>query len=359
MPPDLPPPPVLRYAAAVTATAADGDAAVTDGAPFARPWLLVDAGANRARFGLQTAPGRIEAIWEAGCAAYPTLGAAIVDYLKQPATVAAGGYQARRAGIAIANPVDGDAVRMTNHHWAFSIAAICSQFGLQSLRVENDSKALARALPYLTPEQRRQVGGGAPRAHSVIGLVSPCTGLGVAGLLPVDGRWVALDSEGGHSSFAPGSEREIDILRYARRLHGHVSAERLVSGIGLVLVYAALAERAGVSASAGPAPGVPEIVARGVGGQCALCEETLHAFCDMLGTVAGNVAITLGARGGIYVGGGIVPRLGDFFDRSGFRARFEQKGRLSGYLEQIPTYVLKAAFPELIGMSVLMTEAAA
>jgi glucokinase len=316
------------------------------------PRLLADIGGTNARFGVETAPKRIEAIWTADCAAYPTLGAALVHYLAQPATVAAGGYQARLAGIAIANPIDGDWVRMTNHHWSFSIEAVCSQFSLKSLVVVNDFTALASALPHLDASHMRQIGGGTARAGGVVGLVGAGTGLGVSGLVPAGARWIALDSEGGHSTFAPMSEREIDILRYARRFHEHVSSERLVSGIGLGLVYRALAERGRVEADNLSAP---EIVERGLRGNCPLCVETLEAFCEMLGTVAGNVALTLGAKGGIYIGGGIVPRMGDFFARSGFRARFEQKGRFSDYLANIATFVITDDYPALIGMSAMLS----
>ncbi|WP_082616846.1 glucokinase [Massilia sp. Root418] len=325
------------------------------GARYERPWLLADIGGTSARFGLQTAAGRIDAIWVAQCAAYPTLGAAIVQYLSQPATVAAGGYQARQAGIAIANPIDGDAVRMTNHHWSFSIEAICSQFSLTSLHVVNDFAALARAVPFLSAQHRVQVGGGEARARGVIGLVGAGTGLGVSGLVPAGREWIALDSEGGHSTFAAVSEREIHILRKASERFGHVSAERVVSGPGIRLIYEVLAERSG---AAPQAIDTPAIIERGLRGECLVCVETLETFCEMLGTIAGNVAITLGARGGIYIGGGIVPRLGGFFGRSGFRARFEQKGRLSSYNAQIPTYVITADYPALIGMSVILAELA-
>ncbi|NRR34249.1 glucokinase [Oxalobacteraceae bacterium] len=318
------------------------------------PRLLADIGGTNARFALETAPNQLEAIWVAECAAYPTLGAALVQYLSQPATVAAGGYQARLAGIAIANPIDGDWVRMTNHHWSFSIEAVCSQFSLKSLVVVNDFAALASALPHLEAQHLRQVGGGSARVGSAIGLVGPGTGLGVGGLLPAGGRWMVIESEGGHSSFAPMNRRESDLLDFARREFEHVSNERLVSGIGLALVYRGLAEQAGVAART---IDVPQIVAQGLSGECPVCAATLEVFCEMLGTVAGNVALTLGAKGGIYIGGGIVPRLGGFFDRSGFRARFEHKGRLSDYLRQIPTYVITDDYPALRGMAAMLSAA--
>ncbi|MFA9216107.1 MAG: glucokinase [Sphingomonadaceae bacterium] len=316
------------------------------------PRLLADIGGAGATFGLETAPNQIEAVWVAQCDAYPTLGAAIVHYLSQPATVAAGGYQARFAGIAIANPIDGDWVTMTNHHWSFSIEAVCSQFSLKSLVVVNDFTALASALPYLPAEHKRQIGGGVARSGATIGLVGADAGLGVSALVPAGERWIAIDSEGGHSTFAPMSEREIDILRYARRHHEHVSSERLVSGIGMVLVYRALAERARVEADNFSSD---DIVSRGLRGTCALCVETLETFCEMLGTVAGNVALTLGAKGGIYLGGRIVAQMGSFIEQIGFRARFEQKGRLADYVSHIPTFIITEQYPTLIGMSAMLS----
>eukprot|EP01034_Spumella_vulgaris_P039284 gene39284-48533_t len=255
------------------------------GARYERPWLLADIGGTNARFGLQTAAGRIDAIWVAECAAYPTLGAAIVQYLSQPATVAAGGYQARQAGIAIANPIDGDAVRMTNHHWSFSIEAICSQFGLTSLHVVNDFAALARAVPFLSAQHRVQVDDAG-------------TGLGVSGLVPAGKEWIALDSEGGHSTFAAVSEREIHILRKASERFGHVSAERVVSGPGIRLIYEVLAERAGAAPQALSLQAIdtPAIIERGLRGDCLVCVETLETFCEMLGTIGKAVVEQLGLR---------------------------------------------------------------
>jgi len=316
------------------------------------PRILADIGGTSASFGLETAPNQIEAVWVTDCQAYPTLGAAMVAYLSQAATVAAGGYQARFAGIAIANPIDGDWVTMTNHHWSFSIEAVCSQFSLKSLVVVNDFTALASALPYLAPEHKHQIGGGIVRSGATIGLVGADAGLGVSGLVPAGDRWIAIDSEGGHATFAPMNEREIDILRYARRYHEHVSSERLVSGIGIALVYRALCERARVEPQNLT---TAEIMERGVHRHDPVCEETMLAFCDMLGTVAGNVALTLGAKGGIYIGGRTVLKMSEFFERSGFRARFEQKGRFSDYLAHIPTYVITEQNPVLIGMSAMLS----
>lgn len=315
----------------------------------ARPSLLADIGGTNARFALETAPGRFDCVRVLPCAGYPNLQDAMRAYLADPA-VAAHGMPAE-AAMAVANPVDGDQVRMTNHHWQFSTEAVRREFGLARLAVINDFKALALALPLLGAEDKRQVGGGIA-APGVIGLLGAGTGLGVSGLVPSGGGWNALDSEGGHVTFSPANEREIAVLRFAWTEFSHVSAERLMSGSGLELVYRALASRAGQD-GARPAA---EIIALALDGGCALCAETVECFCEMLGTVAANLAVTLGAMGGIYIGGGIVPRLGAAFDASGFRRRFEEKGRFAPYLSRIPTYVITADYPCFPGVAAWLRE---
>jgi glucokinase len=237
---------------------------------------------------------------------------------------------------------------MTNHHWSFSIAALKDELGLDTLAVANDFTALAMALPQLGPAQYVKVGGGEPRSGSTIGLVGPGTGLGVSGLVPVGRRWVALASEGGHASFAPGDDLEIEIMLALRREFGHVSAERLLSGAGLELIYRVL--------SKGGSLGAAQITRRAQDGSCADSERTVECFCAVLGSVAGNVALTLGATGGMFIGGGIVPRLAELFARSGFRARFEAKGRLSDYVARIPTYLITEAYPAFFGVSAILSE---
>jgi glucokinase len=313
--------------------------------------LLADIGGTNARFALEPVPGRIEQIEVLACSGYPTLADAVRAYLALPGVAAAG--PVRSAAVAIANPVDGDVVRMTNHHWEFSIEALRRACGFDQLVVVNDFSALARALPHLSPGHKRQVGGGAARAGAPMGLIGAGTGLGVSGLIPNGAGYTALQSEGGHVTFAPANELEVAILQYAWREFGHVSAERLLSGAGVELIYRALADRAGIDT---PALAAPEISRRALAGECALCDEVLETFCGMLGTVAGNLAVTLGAQGGIYIGGGIVPRLGERFDRSCFRQRFEAKGRFADYLAQVPTWVITAPYPAFLGVSAILSE---
>ncbi len=320
---------------------------------FPSPRLLADVGGTNARFALELAPGRIENIHVLSGAAYATLGDALKAYLALPDVAAAAGLGVRHGAIAIANPVNGDFVKMTNHHWEFSIEALRLEVGFEVLVVANDFTALARSLPLLAADQKRQVGGGAAQAGAPLGLIGAGTGLGVSGLIPSASGWTALLSEGGHVSFPPMNPAEVAILQYAWTEFPHVSAERLLSGVGIELIYRALAAQRGHDEPVLPAP---EIARRALAGDCPLCDEVIEHFCTMLGTIAGNLGVTLGATGGIYIGGGIVPRLGQRFDDSGFRARFEEKGRFNKYLAAIPTYVITAEYPAFVGVSAILAE---
>ncbi len=330
--------------------------AQTSSAPIAAypsPRLLADIGGTNARFALELAPGRIECIHVLAGAAYATLADALRAYLALPDVVAAAGLGIRHGAIAIANPVNGDFVKMTNHHWEFSIEALRLAVGFEVLVVANDFTALARSLPLLAENQKRQVGGGAPQAGAPLGLIGAGTGLGVSGLIPSAAGWTALLSEGGHVTFPPMNPEEVAILQYAWTEFKHVSAERLLSGVGIELMYRALVAQRGHEE---PVLSAPEIARRALTGECPLCDDVIEHFCTMLGTIAGNLGVTLGATGGIYIGGGIVPRLGERFDRSGFRARFEEKGRFHHYLAAIPTYVITAEYPAFVGVSAILSE---
>ncbi|KZE30305.1 glucokinase [Crenobacter luteus] len=306
------------------------------------PRLIADIGGTNARFALETAPGVLDRIEVLACADYPTMEMAIRTYLAD-----AGEAAVRHAAIGIANPVTGDWVQMTNHHWAYSIEATRLALGLDTLLVINDFTALALSLPHLPGHELVRVGGGEALAGAPLALLGAGTGLGVSGLVPTPGGApVALAGEGGHASFAPFDERELEIWRFARARFGHVSMERMLSGPGLKLIYEALSHLAGESWEPKTAS---QISAEGVGGECVRCREAIDTFTAILGTAAANLALTLGARGGVYIGGGIVPKLGDYFARSPFRARFEDKGRFSAYLAAIPVYVITSPWPALTG----------
>ena len=310
------------------------------------PRLIADIGGLYARFAIELERGRFTHQASLRCADHSSMEQAIRAYLDSVAPL-----QVAHAAIAVANPVEGDQVRMTNYHWQFSIEETRQSLGLDTLVVVNDFTALAMALPKISAADARQVGGGQAVSNSVIGLLGSGTGLGVSGLIPAGDSWISLGSEGGHTSFSPRDAREIQVLEYAWKQFDHVSFERLLSGPGLELIHQALTSG---KASAGEALSAPEITRRALEQQDAACLATLDVFCNMLGTAASNLAVTLGALGGIYIGGSIVPRLGEFFDRSGFRQRFEDKGRFRQYVEHIPTYVITAENPTFLGVSAIL-----
>lgn len=321
---------------------------------FDSPRLLADIGGTYARFALETSPGEFAQTASLRCADHADFHAAVCAYLQGLRWGDGGAQQIAHAAVAMANPVDGDRVRMTNYHWQFPIEEMRQRLGLDTLVVVNDFTALAMALPRLAEVDVRQVGGGQARRPSVIGLLGAGTGLGVSGLIPASEGWIALGTEGGHVNFGPRDEREMDILKFAwKHLNQeHVSYERLISGPGLELIYRALAHRHG-RADTEPLL-APVITQRALEDGDALCVETLEVFCGLLGTAAANLAVTLGSLGGIYIGGGIVPRLGEWFDRSPFRARFEDKGRFRDYVSAIPTFVITAENATFKGASAIL-----
>jgi glucokinase len=248
----------------------------------------------------------------------------------------------------VATPVSGDRISLTNSAWSFSIEAVRRELGIEQLTVLNDFTAQALAVPLLKADDLQQVGGGVAVADQPLAVLGPGTGLGVSGLIPCNGGWVPLSGEGGHVTFSPFDDREVAILSVLRKDYPHVSAERLISGMGLVNLYEALAILEGRAArTLTPA----EISDQGKRGTCDICAQALASFCAMLGTVTANLVLTLGATGGVYLGGGIIPRLGDYFGNSGFRERFETKGRFSDYLAAVPSYVIHAPNPALTGLA--------
>ena len=259
----------------------------------------------------------------------------------------------RLGALAIAAAITGDRIRMTNHPWSFSVTALRDRLGLEQLVMINDFTAVAMAIPLLTEADRAAIGGGAPVAERAIAVLGPGSGLGASGLVPVGSDWVALSGEGGHATMAPASDRESAVLNVMRARFDHVSAERCVSGPGLVNLYNSLAALDGVPA----APYTPaQITDPEIGEQDPLCREATAMFCAMLGTVAGNLALSLGAQGGVYIAGGIAPKLGPRLAESEFRQRFEAKGRMRPYLAAIPTYVITHRLPAFLGCAAALAK---
>ena len=309
------------------------------------PRLLGDIGGTNARWAWQ--PGAGSAIQDVSvrpCAANASLYESALAYLADKAHP-----RPAWVGIGIATAVTSDQVRMTNNDWAFSIDELRRALGAERCLVINDFTALAMSLTALADSDLRAVGGGLAVAGATIALLGPGTGLGVSGLLPQHGGgWSAISGEGGHVTLAASDDHEAAILAVLRSRFGHVSAERVLSGAGLVNLYGALCVVGGVPER----PLQPSDVTRfGLDASDRQCVQALQSFSAFLGNAAGNLALTLGARGGVYIGGGIVPQLGAGFDAELFRRRFESKGRFTRYLKAIPTRVIVAPAPALIGAS--------
>ena len=303
--------------------------------------LVADIGGTNARFAMVDPDGALSAIEVLATDDHAGPAEAIEAYLERT-----GMARPAQAALAIAPAVPGDEVRMTNHRWAFSVKALEARLGLRRLRVINDFTALALSLPDLPAADLHQVGGGEPVPGAALAVVGPGTGLGVSGLLREGGVRVPISGEGGHVTLAGGDEFEARVVAHLGARFRHVSAERALSGEGLVnLCESVAALRGDATDAATPA----EITRRALSGEDATCVRALDTFCALLGSVAGDLALTLGARGGVYIGGGIVPRLGAFLDRSPFRARFESKGRFASYLTPIPCFVIHAPHPALLG----------
>ncbi|HUK09507.1 MAG TPA: glucokinase [Stellaceae bacterium] len=309
--------------------------------------LLGDIGATNARFAIYGEDRRASRARIMPVDSFPTLPEAILSYLAAEQMEPPLGA----AALAVASPVVGDVITMTNHPWSFSISALQRDLQIERLTVINDFSALALAVRHLNADERVAIGRGEAVPSAPIAVLGPGTGLGVSGLVPAQGGWVALAGEGGHATMAATDDRESEVLSRLRRRFTHVSAERVLSGQGLVNLYHALADIEGVPAE----PYTPaQIADHEIGEREPMCRAAVAMFCAMLGAVAGDLALTLGARGGVYIAGGIVPRFGARFAETSFRERFENKGRFRSYLAAIPTYVVTAAVPAFLGLAELM-----
>ena len=248
--------------------------------------------------------------------------------------------------IAIACPVNDDLVKMTNHTWAFSKTALKKELNLARLLVINDFSAVAYSLPTLTKEQVIQVGSGVPLEKGNIAVFGPGTGLGVEHLTWTSGGWQTLDGEGGHVDFAPNDENDLIVWRYIKAKLGRVPAEELLSGRGLVNIYQALASHDGIeTVFDDPA----DITKHALANTDPTCVNAVQLFCRVMGSFAGNLALNLCTTGGVFIGGGIVSRLGEFFVNSDFRSKFEDKGNFAGYVKNIPTYLINEPDHGLLG----------
>lgn len=303
--------------------------------------LVADVGGTNIRLALvKEHGGDLLARQSYPCQQFTGLAGAISHYLAEI------GQQVDRATIAIAGPCDTDLLTMTNLGWQFSQAETKKALGLRHLQVINDFTAIALAIPHLTAEQLITIYAPASQGTGPKAVCGPGTGLGVAHLIPRQDNWLVLPGEGGHQNFAPQNAQEEKLLSFLRPLFGHVSAERLLSGPGLVNIYQAL------NATTNSAPlalTAAEITDHALKKTCPICQETLALFCRALGSFSGDLALNMACWGGIYLAGGIVPRFPDYLRHSDFLKSFQAKGRFRPYLENIPVFIIMEPYPGLIG----------
>ncbi len=310
--------------------------------------LIADIGGTNARFALADPQAELplldESVCEFAVADFPSLADAARHYLEQA------GAQAHRGVFAVAGRVDGDEARITNHPWVISRSRTRDMLGFDDVHLLNDFAAQAMAISLYRHEDVVQIGGAGwtpapprePRTYAVLG---PGTGLGVGGLVVRDGRCYPLETEGGHVSFPPGTPEEIRILEILSAQFGRVSNERLICGPGLVNIHRALCEIAGVD------PGLLEpkdITARAAQGD-ALGMRAVDVFCAVFGAIAGDLVLTLGAWDGVFLTGGVVPKMLDSLRHSGFRQRFEYKGRFSPNMAKVPSLAVMNPRAGLLG----------
>lgn len=316
--------------------------------PGGHPRLLADIGGTNARFAWVDQPGGcptdVHTLAVAGYTGVAQAARAYLGHLQGEHRARGQAWTApRQAVFAVATPVSGDGVHFTNSRWSFSIEALRQELGLQALVVVNDFEALALALPALSTSQWRALGGPPPQPWAqaprgtLLAVVGPGTGLGVGAVLRTGSGWQALPAEGGHVTLAAADALQAAVIACVRREHAHVSAERLLSGPGLPLLQAALATVLGAPVPGAQAPA--EVVAAAQQGD-GLAGRTLDLFAAFLGGFAGDLALTLGARGGVFIGGGVVPRFADRLVAAGFRTHFEAKGRFAAYLAAVPTLLI-------------------
>lgn len=305
--------------------------------------LIADIGATNARFAI-AAPTGVEQEKILKCDDYPSLVEAAKAYLDE----AKPEVMPEKASFAIAGPITGDTFTMTNNLWSFSINETREALGLKEFHLINDFEAIAMSIPHLKPEDMKQIGTGTVIPKKPIGVIGPGTGLG-AGVLVWDGqRYMPVRSEGGHQMMAARTQREFDIFDRILNKYTHVSAERVCSGKGLLNLYEAIRELDGRDDL--PDRTAEEISAAALDGSCAVCAEILDLMCGFLGRAAKNIALTLCAQGGIYIAGGIINKLGDYFENSRFREEYESAGRFREYLQDVPTFCVTHEFPAFVGL---------
>ena len=312
--------------------------------------LLADIGGTNARFALLTEAGLGPPLI-LPVAGFATTEGALSEALARLAPEEG----VTQAVLAIAGPVpeDGTPARLTNASWHFDAAALAARFALDRVRVVNDFLAQAHALPHLNGADLRRIGGGAPMPGAPMLVLGPGTGLGAAGLVPGPSGPTAIPTEGGHSGLAPADAAQDAVIAALRRRAGRAGAEEALSGRGLAALHAILAEARGV-----PVPVRDAAAVIAAAPDCPIAEASVAMFLDLLAGHAGDLALAWGARGGVFLAGGILPRLLDRLDAPHFRAAFEAKGPMAGYMAGIPLAIVLHPMPAFLGLAALARQRA-
>ncbi len=304
--------------------------------------LVADIGGTNARFAISDADGALHEVRVLHAANFPRIDEAITAYfaeLKRP--------HPRQACFAVACPASGPEIKLTNSSWRFVKAELQRQFQFDRFVVINDFEALAASVPVLSGAQLAELRPGTADPASVSLVIGPGTGLGVGAYVPAGkSAWAVISGEGGHVGFAPNTDAEIRLWQRMRQKYGRVSAERVLNGAGLVNIYRFMADEAGQQVGEIDAP---EISRRALAGE-EIAVDSVLMFFDMLGSVTGDLALAFGSRAGVYIGGGITPKLLDFARRSKFIERFLDKGRVAAILQDMPIWVILEGRAALYGV---------
>jgi len=305
--------------------------------------LLADIGGTHTRLCITEPDADFTSIQAFANAGFKTLESLLLHYLKEQN--ADPGSLTGRFGVAC--PVTDDVIELTNFHWVFSVSELSARLGLRELNVVNDFTAIALSVPHLQPTHLEPIASGVAQAHAAIAVLGPGTGLGVSALIPHADGWAVLPSEGGHATLAASSDEESRILTQLRQRVGHVSAEKVLAGPGLMGLYCAIAETEGRRVQA---KSPEQITSAALSASDPLAQKTVDHYLAMLGGFAGDLALTLGARGGVYLAGGIMPSMISGIRGSRFTQRFADKGLFRTYLEAIPIHVITHPCPALLGL---------
>ena len=310
--------------------------------------VVADVGGTNIRLAVcDLLTGEMSKLREIPCAEFLTIDAAFVQYF------ASLNMKIDNLCIAIACPVEGDQISMTNRNWTFSKEALKEKLNLENLHVINDYTAISLAVPFLKADDKVKIGGGKQVEFGTTAIFGPGTGLGVGHITYVNDKWISLDGEGGHTSLASYTREHADVLLLLQEQFGHVSAERVLAGQGLVNIYHALCRLDGKQPEFHEAKYVTQSA---LDKSCPIAEKTLNIFCEIAGGFGGNLALNMACVGGVYIAGGIMPRFVDMLLESDFRTFFEAKGRFSEYLKGIPTYLITHDNPGLLGACVYLRQ---